>query len=237
MSILGALTDKPWLSPGLGVRATVIEDDVERKAADAGVFLGVFLGVVTALFALVGSAYLMRMGVHGPLGHGGGDWVRITEPPLLWVNTGLLALSSVALQIAIGAARKGRAAELRTWLVAGGLLAIGFLVGQIVVWRELDTTGHFLAIHSAICTAVADPFSRPPGPLITGNPAIAFFYLITALHGLHILGGLVGWGRTSMRVFSGAQPGAVAHSVTLCARYWHFLLLVWLVMFGLMLMT
>ncbi|RJF85787.1 cytochrome c oxidase subunit 3 [Sphingomonas cavernae] len=236
MSILDALTDKPWLSPGIGARAEVTED-VERRAADAGVFLGVFLGVVAALFALLASAYLMRMGVHGPIGHGAADWARLAEPPLLWVNTAVLVLSSVALHAATVAARKGDGRALTTWFLVGGLLAVVFLAGQITVWRQLDTAGHFLALHSVICTAVDNPFAPPPGPLISGNPAVAFFYLITALHGLHILGGLVAWARTSVRVLRGASAAAIAPSVRLCARYWHFLLLVWFVMFGLLLMT
>lgn len=236
MSLIGALTDKPWLSPGLGPRSEVAEGDV-RRTADAGVFLGVFLAVVAALFGLVASAYLMRMGVHGPLGHGAGDWARIAEPPLLWVNTAALVLSSIALHMAVRAARQDEGAALSIWFGLGGLLAIAFLVGQVVVWRQLDTAGHFLAIHSAICTSVANPLAPPPGPLITGNPAAAFFYLITGLHGLHILGGLVAWTRTAARLLRGAQTALAAPSVTLCARYWHFLLLVWLVMFGLLLMT
>jgi cytochrome c oxidase subunit 3 len=62
----------------------------------------------------------------------------------------------------------------------------------------------------------------------------AFFHLITALHGLHLVGGLTVWGRTTARALSGDQAAA-AQSVELCAVYWHFLLLVWLAMFGLLL--
>lgn len=236
MSMFGALTDKPWLSPGIGTR-TDVKEDAERRAADAGVFLGVFLGVVAALFALIASAYLMRMGAHGPIGHGAADWARLAEPPLLWINTAVLVLSSLALHAAMVAAHKGNVRTLTIWFIAGGLLALAFLAGQITVWRQLDTAGHFLALHSELCTAVDNPLAPPPGPLVTGNPAVAFFYLITALHGLHIIGGLVAWGRTSVRVLRGSSAAAVASSVRLCARYWHFLLLVWFVMFGLLLMT
>ena len=66
------------------------------------------------------------------------------------------------------------------------------------------------------------------------NPAIAFFYLITGLHGLHLLGGLVAWGRTVAKVWGDFDVAKMRQSVELCTVYWHFLLLVWLVLFGLL---
>jgi cytochrome c oxidase subunit 3 len=61
----------------------------------------------------------------------------------------------------------------------------------------------------------------------------AFFYLITGLHGLHVLGGLAVWGRTAVKVLGGGGAAGVAEGVDLSATYWHFLLLVWLGMFWL----
>lgn len=229
MTFLRALTEKPWLTPGLNAR-TAADEESARERSDAGTGLGVFLGVVTILFVLIGSAYLMRMGTHSAMGHGGGDWVSLREPPLLWVNTALLILSSVAWEAARGGVRKGNIAMLRAGLVGGGLLAILFIVGQILVWRQFQASGYFLAAHPA-------PGPHAPGGLIPGNPALAFFYLITALHGLHLIGGIAVWGRTVTQLFDGGTIATVAQPVRLCARYWHFLLLVWLVMFGLLLMT
>ncbi|KAB2888178.1 MAG: bb3-type cytochrome oxidase subunit III, partial [Burkholderiaceae bacterium] len=59
-----------------------------------------------------------------------------------------------------------------------------------------------------------------------GNPAASFFYLLTALHGLHVAGGLAAWG---VAVGSASRPG---HRIGLCARYWHFLLVVWILLFA-----
>lgn len=232
MNILATLTEKPWLNPGFHDAP-----DTSNGRTNAGVGLGVFLGVATVLFALVTAAYLMRMGVHGPMGHGGGDWARLPEPPLLWVNTGILILSSIAWQVASSGARRGNALMLRAGLVMGGLLAITFIAGQIIVWRQLDASGYYLAAHSALCTAVADPLAQPIGQFLTGNPATAFFFLITALHGLHLLGGLAFWAGTTADVFAGAQIATVRQRITLTARYWHFLLLIWLMMFVLLLIT
>ena len=75
------------------------------------------------------------------------------------------------------------------------------------------------------------------GYFASSNPANAFFYLITGLHGLHLLGGLVAWGRTMSRLGRGDEIARLGASAELCAIYWHFLLAVWLVLFGLMLFT
>lgn len=214
MTFLRALTEKPWLTPGLNAR-TAADEVSARGRSDAGTGLGVFLGVVTILFMLISAAYLMRMGTHGAMGHGGGDWVSLRKPPLLWVNTALLILSSLAWEAARDGVRKANMIRLRAGLAGGGVLAILFIAGQILVWRQLQASGSFLP----------------------GNPALAFFYLITALHGLHLIGGIAVWGRTVARLLDGRSIATVAQPVRLCARYWHFLLLVWLVMFGLLLMT
>jgi cytochrome c oxidase subunit 3 len=105
--------------------------------------------------------------------------------------------------------------NLRAGLIAGGVLALVFVVGQLTVWRQLEDAG---------CG-------------ITATTMSAFFYLITALHGLHVLGGLAVWGRTTVKVLAGSEVAEVRQSVELCAIYWHFLLLVWIVMFGLLLLT
>jgi cytochrome c oxidase subunit 3 len=101
---------------------------------------------------------------------------------------------------------------MRFGLLAGGGLTVVFLLGQILAWRQLAAMDYFEVT----------------------NPAIAFFYLITGLHGLHLLGGLVAWGRTAASVWGDFDVAKVRQSVKLCTIYWHFLLLVWLVLFGLL---
>jgi cytochrome c oxidase subunit 3 len=124
----------------------------------------------------------------------------------------MLVLSSFAMQWAQIAARRGEIDGVWFGLLAGGVFAAAFLGGQILAWRQLNMLVAFD---------------------IT-NPAIGFFFLITALHGLHLLGGLVAWGRTTAKVWRGFDAVHVRLSVELCAVYWHFLLLVWLVLFGLL---
>lgn len=143
------------------------------------------------------------------------DWQALPVPALLWLNTAILILSSVALQWARTSAKDQQADRVRRGLLAGGALAFAFLVGQFLVWRQLGSLGYF----------------------VDTNPSNSFFYLITGLHGLHLLGGLVAWLRASFRLWRGAGVAKIRMSVELCAVYWHFLLLVWLVMFGLLLVT
>jgi cytochrome c oxidase subunit III len=195
------LTAKPWLEAG------PVVDTGASFLPTAKIGLAVFLAVVGTLFALLISAYSMRMEM--------GEWRPAPVPRLLWLNTGALILSSGALQWAQVAARRGKMDRVRAGLLAGGIFAFAFLAGQLIAWRQLDAGGYYL----------------------TANPAAAFFYLITGVHGLHILGGLVALGRTMDKAWQGVAVGEVRLSVELCATYWHFLLLVWLVLFGFLLLT
>ncbi|MBA1147669.1 cytochrome c oxidase subunit 3 [Ectothiorhodospiraceae bacterium WFHF3C12] len=168
--------------------------------------LVVFLAVVTSLFALGVSAYLSRMEY-------GVDWEPVPEPGLLWLNTGVLVLASVALQTAWKAARQGNGVRLMRWLAAGGLLTVAFIAGQLIVWRGLADAGYYVA----------------------SNPANAFFYLLTGLHALHLLGGLIAWTRPLVRLSRGGAPGEVLGAVELCAVYWHYLLAIWAALFAILL--
>jgi cytochrome c oxidase subunit III len=195
------LASKPWLEEGVLVD---FRGENPSSVPPAKIGLGVFLAVVGSLFALFISAYSMRMSMP--------DWRALPVPGLLWFNTGVLVLSSVALQWAYMAARRNDMDGVIVGLCAGAAFAVTFLVGQLLAWQQLRVAGYFLA----------------------SNPANSFFYLITAAHGLHLMGGLVALGRTTARVWRGAEMTRVRLSVELCAIYWHFLLLIWLVLFGLL---
>ena len=195
------LMSKPWLEVG------AIDEVSDRGVSSlpaATIGLGVFLAVVSSLFALFISAYFMRMQV--------ADWVQLPAPKLLWFNTGALILSSVALQYAYVAARRGRMEGVGDGLILGGLFALTFVAGQLLAWRQLNAAGYFLA----------------------ANPGNAFFYLFTGVHGLHLLGGLVALAMTADKVWRGFELNHVRLSVRLCAVYWHFLLALWLVLFSLL---
>ena len=192
---------EPWV-------AEAVEESAYRAPFNASsklVALATFLAVVTSFFALVMSAYALRMEL--------GDWVPLTEPRLLWVNTGVLVLASIVFQWTRNAAVRDDTARLKPGMILTGALTTAFLAGQFVAWRQLIAAGEY---------SVADP-------------AAAFFFLITGLHALHILGGMFVWARATVRLFGGSSD--IRQSIELSTIYWHFLLLVWLVLFGLMLQT
>ncbi len=167
------------------------------------VALAVAIGSMTLLFAALASAYVVRMGL--------GSWtsIRLIGFPVVWLSTLALATASMLLVFArrrvlheeLGAARKA------LW-AAGGAGCL-FVLGQVFLWIQLQGLGFVVAT----------------------NPASSFFYLITAIHGVHVLAGLVALFWTSARLDRGAVP------VEVTGLYWHFLLAVWLGFFGLMLVT
>jgi len=188
------LASKPWLEQGT---AAALPEANATPPSKIG--LGVFLTVVGSLFALFISAYAMRMQLP--------DWRALPIPGILWLNTAMLALSSLALQSARNAVRRGEMPELRMGLLAAGISALAFLSGQLLAWRQLTGEGYLLA----------------------ANPANAFYYILTGMHGLHLLGGLVALVRTTEKAWRGTATEPLRVSVELCATYWHFLLLVWLI--------
>lgn len=169
----------------------------------ARIGLWVFLGVASSLFVLFVSAYAMRLGL--------GDWSPLPRPRLLVLNTALLVGASLAMQWTVYAVRRSEARRVQRGLALSGLLTLGFLVGQLVVWRQLQGAGY----------------------LLSTNAATAFFYLFTAVHGLHVAGGLVAWARASLRAVRGADPERTRLGVELCATYWHYLLAVWVGLYAL----
>ena len=176
------LMSKPWLEVGA--------DPVDGGASGlptVKIALGVFLTVVGALFALFASAYFMRQEFL--------DWQAMPLPPIVWLNTGLLVLASIALQCALAAVRQGDTDTMRLSLVTGTVASLGFLGGQIVAWGEL---------------------TRRRLPADRGNPAASFFYLLTALHGLHLLGGLVALARTLPGAWGHGRPEKLRLRVDLC---------------------
>ena len=197
------LSTQPWVSNPADDAVSGSSMNANNKA----VTLTVFLAVATSVFALFISAYTIRM--EEP------DWRPVTEPMLLWVNTAILILASIAYHWTRNAAIRGDQEKLKPGLVASGTLTILFLLGQLVAWQQLNAAGYAL----------------------DSNVANAFFYLLTAVHGLHMLGGLWVWARSTMKVWSGADADSVRLSIELCTVYWHFLLLVWIVLFGVLLST
>ncbi len=166
--------------------------------------LRIFLAVITSLFLLLMISYQIRMKLS--------DWDSLPFPGLLWINTAVLILSCIGFQWAKIAANQNNITRVKITLLGGGLFTWLFLFGQMLVWKQLNNMGFYLQT----------------------NPANSFFYLMTALHGLHLLGGLIVWCKTSIQLFRDKKIGDLSLSIELLTIYWHFLLAVWLVMFTMM---
>ncbi len=170
----------------------------------AKVGLSVFLAVALCIFSLLTAAFFMRMG--SP------DWQSPPLPRILWLNTAFLIASSAALQWAYFAAERDDEARMRLLLKIAAATSGCFLLGQLWAWKDLIAEGYYAA----------------------SNAANAFFFLLTAIHGLHLLGGLVALARTIDKAWRPVDRSALQTSVELCTIYWHFLLAVWLVILAML---
>ena len=165
-----------------------------------GMWLG--LGAVVMMFAAFTSAFVVRKGLSN-------DWRAIELPPVLWLNTAVLAVSSFTFE----RARKNRESCLR-WLGATSVLGLAFLAGQYAAWRELRAAGVYLA----------------------SNPSSSFFYLLTGAHGLHLLGGILA---LAYVVFRASQRPLWVHrqaALEATALYWHFMDGLWIYLLLLLLL-
>ncbi len=171
-----------------------------QDSAQLGLWL--FLATVTMLFAAFTSAYLVRSTAP--------DWQTTPLPQVLWLNTVVLIASSIALEVGRSKRKKSILRTFKNWFLVTLLLGFGFLVGQLVAWKQLMDLGIF----------------------IPSNPHSSFFYILTGLHGLHLFSGLI----FLLYVFLRLKPALAERSAHrdltgLCATYWHFLTALWLFIF------
>jgi cytochrome c oxidase subunit III len=186
---------------------------VKSPAAPAQTGVWVGIAAITMSFAAYSSALIVRQGASP-------DWRHFTLPPILFLNTLVVLASSATLYMARGKSRAavdrsgtvtGVDAPHRTWLYATILLGFLFLAGQILAWRNLVAQGLTLS----------------------SSPSSSFFYLLTAMHGLHLLGGLAGLLYVVYRVRrSSAVRAVVAYKAA--SLYWHFMTVLWLYLFAML---
>ena len=179
--------------------------------AQTGVWVGI--AAITMSFAAYSSALIVRQGANP-------DWLHFTLPPILFFNTLVVVASSVTLYMARSHSRpmadragSGEAVDAPhlTWLLFTISLGFLFLVGQILAWRNLAAQGLTLA----------------------SSPSSSFFYLLTAMHGLHLLGGLAGLLYVVHRVRRSSAVRAVS-AFRAASLYWHFMTVLWLYLFAML---
>lgn len=206
-TIFQLLTQKPWDPAQAKIDNMHEGETLDLSKGKLG--LRYIMVVSTIFFSLFIVTYSDRL-VYA-------DWQKMPEPLLLWFNTLILFISSAVFITTQIAAKNNQFGKVKQKLLIIGYLAFAFLLGQLLVWLQLINLGYY----------------------VSTNPANAYFYVFTALHGLHLIGGLVYWIMTIRKVWilSDIVVANTKHTVELCAIYWHFLLAVWVVLFGLMLFS
>lgn len=140
------------------------------------------------------------------------DWVSVHKPRILFLNSAILLASSVALEHG----RRGLHAGNRTlfnrwWTVATGL-GVLFLLGQAYAWRELREAGMYVAY----------------------SPSVAFFYILTAAHAVHLIGGLTALIYVDVQALQFSLGPAKRTAIDCSAIFWHFLDVMWIYLMVLM---
>jgi len=164
------------------------------------------IGSILMLFVALISAYIVRSASSD-------DWHRIAMPKVLWLSTTLILISSVTIEMARRSLKRRQDTRYTRWLAGSVVLGLGFLVSQLLAWRQLVRQGVYLA----------------------SNPYNSFFYLFTGAHGLHLLGGLCALGyllaRTRRKrdtVDGELRRLGAAEAATV---YWHFMDALWVGLF------
>ena len=161
--------------------------------------LYVLLAASSMVFAALTSALVVRRGLSD-------DWASMAKPQILWVNTAVLLASSVALEMARRALKVKSRGRFNTWWTIGTGLGLLFLGGQALAWQQLKEAGIF----------------------ISSNPSSSFFYVLTASHAFHLLGGLSALMYVDVQALRLRLGPAKRTRVDVSAIFWHFLDGLWL---------
>jgi cytochrome c oxidase subunit III len=139
------------------------------------------------------------------------DWVGIRMPGILWVNTGVLLLSSATLELARGKLHVDDPIGFRRMWVLTTALGILFVGGQMIAWRQLAAEGVY----------------------VTSRLASSFFYVFTALHAVHLVGGVCALLYVALHKFDAARVSR-SLAAKIASYYWHFMDGLWLFLLALL---
>lgn len=176
-------------------------DPAQHRIDTAKLGLWVFLGSVTMLFAAFTSAYIVRSA--------GDDWVPLAVPALLYWNSALLVVSSITVELARQRFKSWRPMAFRKWMLVTAVLGGLFLAGQFFAWKELAAQGIYL----------------------TSHPHSSFFYVLTGVHAVHLLGGVIALFYVLVLATRRKLTPLESSSPELAATYWHFVDVLWLYLF------
>ena len=163
--------------------------------------LWLFLATVVMIFASMTSAYIVR--------RADGDWKVFDLPSLFYWTSILIVASSVTMQLAYYSAKKDQIEKTKFWISLTALLGVAFLVGQFYAWGQLVASDVYFV----------------------GNPSESFVYVLSGLHGLHLISAVI----FLLIVWNAARKGRIGAGnlaqIEMCVTYWHFLGGLWLYLF------
>jgi cytochrome c oxidase subunit 3 len=179
----------------------IIEDQHYQGIHPKKFLVWLFIVTIVMLFAALTSAYIVKQS--------DGNWLYFELPDIFWITSLIIVISSITMQLAVVAARKDNIAQVRMFLISTTVLGFAFLAGQYKSWGDL---------------VLQDVF-------FVGNPSGSFLYVLTGVHAVHIISGiifllLVLWAAFNYKVHSKRML-----RIGMCATYWHFLGGLWLYLF------
>jgi len=159
---------------------------------------------IIMMFGAFTSAYIVRRAE--------GNWLEYNLPDVLLINTVVIIASSIAMQLAYTAAKRNNLNQLKLMLLLTLGLGVAFLVGQWSAWAELVQNNIFFGG-------------------ATSNPAGSFLYVLTGVHGFHLITGLIFIVAVLMAAFKYQVHSKKMLRIELCTIYWHFLGVLWLYLY------
>ena len=164
----------------------------------------IIFGIATVLFSLIFTGYIYSVPPEQ-------DTKYLLKPNLLWINTFILFVISFYFNKTTNELKKSEIINIKKNLLIIGGLSYLFLFGQVAFWIQLMKSGNY----------------------VQTNNYFSSFYIFTALHGLHLLGGLFFWGKVASRVLKIKNEKILDEekNISALSMYWTFLLVVWLAFF------
>ncbi len=190
------------MSRDMAAEIKIVEEAKKPLAMNPKKFaLWLFIVSVIMIFAALTSAYIVRQAE--------GNWLIFDLPQLFWINSGVILISSISMHWAYLAAKRDNLESVKIATAITTILGVAFLAGQYLAWGALVENSVYFV----------------------GNPSGSFVYVLSGLHGLHIVSGVIFlmvllWSTMKYKVHSKNM-----NQIEMCATYWHFLGGLWLYLF------
>jgi len=211
MQLFKSLQEKPWLATGLEPQTDLPSSPLNKENA-ASTALQFFLAVITVIFFLFTITFLQRTQSFDFQALSGEPWLPFTNAKILWQNSAYLLLASISIILAKRFAEQQSLHAIILSLTATAIFTLLFISGQVQVWQQLNQSGFY----------------------ITNNPANSYYFLLTGVHALHIIGGILVFMRCVWLFSFSLSYQQLTARLKLCAMYWHYLFFIWLFLFFLL---